>query len=440
MKKFVTILITLCMLVSMLPLAIHAKTTKTNLLSSDVLVHKGGADGNWEFQNGKLVAANKDINDTCLLSEIKIEKGKHVYLEATAVLNEGMAWGIMLSESSDGNPFEKWSCLNIDTEQMNSRMFFINTATKHGTPYGDPSIGFVNANDGKPHTLGLEILENGAMKLFLDGGMHTDLSNASFEGATVGLMTCKGSITCTSFTLTEGAPTGTTAYGVPRKLKMESTTNLLDANVLKHSTAGDFFRIADGKMTTNGRGDGDRAIMSDIFVNKGDHVYIEATGKMIEGGAWGLMFSTKNPAEQNPFDGWFCMNVDGYKSRIFSPNSGYDVASPREFYYLSDSLGNNVDVTLAVEITPDGTFYLTCNGVTYAAKKSENWNGAYIGLMTWNSNVEFSSATYSVVEGLDEGEPTPPPATTGDTVVIALAVAAVAILPVAFIWKKKERV
>ncbi len=472
MKKFTTLLLTLCMLLCLVPLAVHADTPKTtDLLSADVLttpIWRDGVEGSWSFQDGKLVATNQEINDAALMSNIQLEKGKHLYIEATATLDAGMAWGIIFAESGADKPFDNWFCLNMDTDQMNSRLFFINTASKHGTPYGDPSIGFVDAADGKPHTLGLEILADGSMKMYLDGGLHTELPSASFEGATVGIMTCRGSITCTSFTVTEGAPSNVKPYGTPRQLEFSSTTNLLDANVLKYSTAEGFYQIADGKMTTNGRGGGDRAIMSDIYVAKGDHVYIEATGKITEGGAWGLMFSTKKPGEQNPFDGWFCMNVEGYRSRIFSPNSGYDVATPRDFYYLNAGLGNNVDVTLGMEITPDGTFYLTCNGVTYAVKKSENWNGAYIGLMTWESAVEFTAATFSTVKSLKpettepdttpvEPDTTPAqpdttpvepdtapvtpetqPAQTGDTVWFAAAGLCLSIALAAVCLKKRE--
>ncbi len=409
MKRIITLIITACMLLTLIPMASHAETSQTRNLLTDSsvtwkLVDRDNKGGTYSLENGVFTAPNKNSNDVAYLTNVKIEKGQHVYIEATATIDEGMAWGILFTETPDGNPFDKWFCLNIDTDQMNSRMFFAGSAAAHGTPYGEPSIGFPNARDGKAHTLGVEILESGAMNMYLDGGLYCDLPNAKFEGATLGFSTCKSSTTFSSFTVKEGAPENVTAYGVPRELEFESTTNLIDSNVLKHSTHADFYKIEGGKLVTNGFGGGDRAIMSDIKVEKGDHVYIEATGKVIgDRGAFGLMFTTKSPTE--PFANWFCMNVDGYRSRIFSPSSGYDVAEPREFYYLDDTLGRNVDVTIGMEITPDGTFYLTCNGTTYCEKKSENWNGAYIGLMTWDAEAEFSNATYSVVKGLKPATP-----------------------------------
>lgn len=441
MKKFVTILITLCMLVSMLPLAIHAETTVTNLLTAESLVHSVARDGGQTCTgtfnaDGTMTASNGDVNDAVFLTDLYVAEGKHVYIEATAKF-EGTAWGIMFTESGKDAPFEKWCCLNIDAG-YNSRLFCQNCATSTNLPF-EPQVPFADARDGQYHTLGLEILADGTMKVYLDNVMHTYLDKASFKGGTVGINTCRANVTFKSFTIQEGAPTHTTVRPAPRALEFSSTTNLLDENVLKHQTSDVRFTFADGKMAAEYAG-GDRAIMSDIFVNPGDHVYIEATATITSGSAWGIMLSTASA--ERPFDGWFCLNVDHYKSRIFSPNSNCDVATPLDYFHFDENNGEGKEVTLALEITPDGTFYLTCNGVTYASNKATQWSGAYVGLMSWDAAVEFTSATFNVVKGLkvEEPDPTPDPAPTGDIVLIALAASAVAILPAVIILKKKERV
>ncbi len=448
MKKITSILLTLCMLLCLLPMAVQAQSANTtNLLTEEKLTKKVN-DGNWTFEGSELKASNKNFNDSAYLTDYKIEKGSHVYVEATAKY-DGLAWGIMFTENPD-NPFGNWFCLNIDGDRYDSRMFFIGTAANSGTPY-QPEISMPNARDGAYHTLGLEILADGSMKLYLDGELHTELKDAKFEGATVGLMTCRADATFKSFTMQNGAPTHTKVMDrTPRDLEYTSTTNLLSSDVLKYAAGNSQFTIADGKMSAN-RGGGDSAILSDIQVKPGDHVYIEATGKVTDGNAWGIILAAD---KNNPFANWICLNVsvDVYKSRIFAPGSDCDVASPYEYFYFDTSNARNEEITLGLEITADGTFYLTCNGVTFAEKKTETWNGAYLGLMTWESAVEFTSASYNVVKGLKEEAPptvtptTPPtekpttPPVTGDSLTVVVLIAVVSVCGAVLTVKKRKSI
>ncbi|MBQ8287831.1 MAG: hypothetical protein IJX76_03570 [Clostridia bacterium] len=413
MKKFTTILIILCMLLSLLPMAVHAEAAPTNLLAADKLVHHITADAGQTCDgtfnaDGTMTAANKDANDAAFLTDLVINKGEHVYIEVTAKITDGLAWGIFLSESGKDNAFDKWFCLNVDTDRCNTRLFLVNTKTQSGIDYflgtDNPTwshIYFPNARDGEYHTLGLEILADGTMKLYLDGEMHTYLDKASFEGATLGLMTCRADVQFKSFSIREGAPTRTTVRNTaPRTLEYSSTTNLLSSDVLKYTSGNGGFTIADGKMTA-ARSGGDRAILSDIFVKPGDHVYIEATGKITDGNAWGIMLAETD--KTNPFgSGWVCINasVDVFKTRIFCVNAACNVNQPIDPYWFDPSIARGEDLTLGLEITPDGTFYLTCNGVCFAENKATVWNGGYVGLMTWEAGVEFTSATYNVVSGV----------------------------------------
>ena len=396
MKKFTTILLTLCMLLSLLPLAVHADAAPTNLLTAEKLPHHIARDAGQSCtgifnDDGTMTAPNGDTNDAVFLTDLTVNEGDHVYVEATAKL-EGTAWGILFTESGKDNPFDKWFCLNID-QGFNSRLFCINTATRTNLPY-EPQVTFANARDGQYHTLGLEILSDGTMKLYLDGVMHTVLDKANFEGGTLGIMTCRANVTFQSFTIQNGSPTHTTTRPAPRALDFASTTNLLDENVLKHQTSDNRFTIADGKMTSNWCG-GDRAIMSEIFVEPGQHVYIEATATIKDGRAWGIILG--EASYERPFDRWICLNVDEYKSRIFAPNAHCDVATPLEHFYFAENNFRGNEVTLALEITADGTFYMTCNGVTFETKQTTRWEGGYVGLMTWEAGVEFTKATFNVV-------------------------------------------
>ena len=406
MKKIITILITLCMILTAIPMTAHADAvTVTDLLSADKLTHKINSD-NWTFNNdGTMTAPNRDLDDAAYMTDYKIEKGDHIYVEATAKF-EGTAWGIIFAENNVNDPFGTgWFCLNIDTDMYSSRLFFINSLSNSGADYYPadklgPHVYFSDARDGQYHTLGLEILSDGSMKMYLDGEMHTYLENANFQGATIGIMTCRANATYSSFTVQEGAPTHTTVRDTtPRELEYSATTDLLSSDVLKYTSGNGSFAFDNGKMTAS-RSGGDRAIISDIFVNPGDHVYIEATAKITDGNAWGIILAEKD--KTNPFGtGWVCINasVDVFKTRIFCVNARCNVNNP-EPYWFDSSIAGNTDITLGLEITPDGTFYLTCNGVRYAEQKATIWEGGYVGLMTWEAGAEFTSATYNVVSNV----------------------------------------
>ncbi|MBQ7324943.1 MAG: hypothetical protein IJW98_04300, partial [Clostridia bacterium] len=108
MKRFTTILLTLCMLLSLLPVAVYADAAPTNLLTADKLTpiaRDAGQSCNGTFNaDGSMTAANGDTNDAVFLTDRYIAKGEHVYIEATAKINNGLAWGIFFTESGKDNP------------------------------------------------------------------------------------------------------------------------------------------------------------------------------------------------------------------------------------------------------------------------------------------------------------------------------------------------
>ncbi|MGM9680495.1 MAG: hypothetical protein ACI3XR_03215 [Eubacteriales bacterium] len=402
MKKLLTVLLTLSMTVSLaVPFTVHAQTNDTvDLLSEDSLKHKVGSE-DWQFaEDGQLVAANKDKNDSAYLTDYYIESGSHVYIEATAKY-DGLAWGIIFAENSVTDPFNTgWFCLNMDYDNCNTRLFCIGTKCTASQVY-EPQRIIESVRDGQYHTLGLEITENGTFKLYFDGVLHHVRENCVFEGAYVGLNTCRSDTTFKSFTIKNGAPENYTVLDTePRALEYSSSVNLLDSDVLKYQSGNGTFTIADGKMSAPNRSVGDTAMMSDIFVNPGEHVYIEVTGKVTDGNAWGIMLS--GTGKDNAFAEWMCINLDVavMKSRMFRPSGSCDIDLPYEMFLFDTGIVKDRDVTMGLEITEDGTFILTCNGIRYGERKPNGWNGAYVGIMTWQASVEFTSASFNVVKGL----------------------------------------
>ena len=83
MKKFTTILLTLCMLLSLLPVAVFADAAPTNLLTAEKLPHHIARDAGQSCtgifnEDGTMTAPNGNTNDAVFLTDVTVSKGDHV--------------------------------------------------------------------------------------------------------------------------------------------------------------------------------------------------------------------------------------------------------------------------------------------------------------------------------------------------------------------------
>lgn len=395
-KLYFALIVCLCLVTALSIPSFAAETT--DLLTDSVLSMESG--GSWEWEDGQLAAANQAFGDTCIMSEIYVEPGDHVVLEATGTVIQGNAWGIMLAEIDPSAPFLSWLCMNMDLSRPSTRLF--------GPGVGDPNEAELrnpNFTEGQPYTLALEITDENEFVCYFNGEEYGRRTNADWMGAYVGLMTWFSDATFSSYSMTK---LGSGEKYEPAKIEMvieekpydvrtietAGTVDLLKADKFKQQVNGEFNWNGD-KLVAPNANLGDCAYCTDVFVGPEDHVYIEVTANVTEGQAFGILMP--RVSWETPLDNWMCMNMEiGRPStRLFGPGFA------KEVQLYSDDFTNNKPLTIGVEID-HGTFYLYSEGNLYGSIENTEWEGCYVGLMTWSGSVEFTSFKMSQVTGAEQ--------------------------------------
>jgi len=395
-KLFAVLLVSVCM-IACCAMAVNAAET-TNLLTEEYLNTPSG--GNWEWVDGTLVASNKDLGDTAIMSDVFVDIGEHVVLEATGTIVDGQAWGIMLALIDPSTPFMSWNCINIDLNRMDSRLF--------GPGVGIPDEAKVlntNLTTGQPYTLALEITEDNLFRCYFNGELYGERQNDEWIGAYVGLMTFFSDVKYTSYSITR---LGSGEKYNPEKIEMVieekpydvrtltlgETTDLLAEENFK-AVAGGEYKWENGKLIAPNAALGDAATMTDYFIEADDHVYIEVTGNLTEGNAFGIMMA-RNSFEA-PFESWNCMNMEVTRpsTRAFGPGLA------KEVQLYSNDFTNNKPLTIGLEID-NGMFYLYSEGELFGQIENTEWVGCWLGLMTWCGSCEFTSFKVSEVTAAEQ--------------------------------------
>ena len=395
-KLFAVLFVSVCM-IACCAMSVYAAET-TNLLSEEYLTLPSG--GAWEWVDGKLAASNKDTGDTAIMSDVFVDVGEHVVLEATGTIVDGQAWGIMLGLIDPSAPFASWNCINIDLNRLDSRLFGPGVANPD-----EAKVLNTNLTTGQPYTLALEITEDNMFKCYFNGELYGERQNDEWIGAYVGLMTFFSNTDFTSYSITR---LGSGEKYEPEKIEMVivekphdertltlgETTDLLAEENFKAVVNGEYNWV-DGKLVAPNAALGDTANMTDYFVEPDDHVYIEVTGNVTEGQAFGIMMARNS--YENPFESWNCMNMEiGRPStRAFGPGLA------KEVQLYSTDFTNNKPLTIGLEID-NGMFYLYSEGKLFGQIENTEWIGCWLGLMTWTGSVEFTSFKVSEVVGAEQ--------------------------------------
>lgn len=395
-KLFTTLLISCCLLIGGAVSVSAAETT--DLLSSDYLTTQSG--GTWEWGDGTLTAQNLELGDTAIMSDIFVEPDEHVVLEATAIVDDGAAWGIILSEVDPTAPFASWLCLNMDLNRPSTRLFGPGVSTPN-------EVELINHDfiKGQEYTLALEICDDGTFKVYFNGELYGERLNESWIGGYVGLMTWSSNTTYSDYKITylDSGEEYTfekkemviieQPYEV-REMTFGETTNLLAEENFKAQANGEF-KWVNGAVVAANADIGDCAYMTDYFVDVDDHIYIELTANITSGACFGIMMGREG--YENPFDSWMCMNIDLNRpsSRMFGPG----FASEVQLY--SNDFGTNKAMTIGLEID-NGTFYLYSEGELYGYIENTEWQGCYLGIMTCVADCEFTSFKVSEVTSAEQ--------------------------------------
>lgn len=178
----------------------------------------------------------------------------------------------------------------------------------------------------------------------------------------------------------------------------DSVIDLIAAGALTERVGGAMFEIREDRIVAENRDRGDVCFLSAARLLRGQHVRLEIAAVMKAGGAFGIILNVGEPGD--PFGtGWVCLNADlnDQSTRLFSftGNGGEEIAEVGNGRAKAPFMfGVEETVRLSLEILPDGTLLTRCNGVEYSGGKIryDGYAGCYPGVMTYASDVEFTSA------------------------------------------------
>lgn len=187
-----------------------------------------------------------------------------------------------------------------------------------------------------------------------------------------------------------------TAYTAPIAAAAASSAEQLSAGSFVSKSYGAAFKTdAKAGTVTMGNNGGDHFAVYDGLDKKTSSFVYEADVKMSEGPSAALIFGLSS--KKTPSSKWYGANLDTTRSadtfRLFGPGLG-DV---------SDGKGSkNIDLSkklhLKVDVKADGSFVYTFGnkgGKTRSIKGNiPDWQGGYIGVLTWNSKAVFSNITF----------------------------------------------
>ncbi len=192
-----------------------------------------------------------------------------------------------------------------------------------------------------------------------------------------------------------GGLPGTAGTGSVTAAAASSAEQIFAGSFVSRSYGAAFETDAQAGTVTMGNNGGDHFAVYDGLEKRASSFVYEADVKLAEGPSAALIFGIGS--KKTPSSKWYGANMDTTRSadtfRLFGPGLG-DV---------SDGKGSqNMDLTkklhLKVDVQADGSFVYTFGnkgGKTRSISgKIPDWQGGYIGVLTWNSKAVFSNITF----------------------------------------------
>lgn len=197
---------------------------------------------------------------------------------------------------------------------------------------------------------------------------------------------------------------GMAAYGIDPSIQ-DSTGQARGAGFVTNLTGwegknGSWESQTDGYRGNN-TGIGDGFAMSSVKVEADEAFTYEVDFTINAGNAGGIVFGVADPS--NPSADWYCANIDksgnreGKKdSRIFHVKGGLAFEAGRDL--TSEEIDTSA-YTLKVTYDGAGNFSSWLNGSPVLENEPIEFQGGYFGLLTYQSDVTFTSATLTKGNG-----------------------------------------
>lgn len=178
-------------------------------------------------------------------------------------------------------------------------------------------------------------------------------------------------------------------------------TSIDVSNKFAFTATGASWSYNNGQLVVNSTTGADGFAISNVYIPGGTAFEFEATMQITEGTTGGITFGVASPIE--PSAAWYCVNVDGNKTRLFSVGTGtVGTASSAQRPLTKEEIAKDT-YTIRVEVTEKGKISYYLDGAFVASYNEPGFAGGYIGFNSFKSRCVFTNIKLRVGEnGFDK--------------------------------------
>lgn len=370
---------------NMVPLNVQAETTQETTPYAEkaaTMTLTSFSGSNVSTADGKVLLGRNDGDNVAMSEDMKEMVNDFHYSADVNIKSEGeksVALYIRVGNRDDAGA--AWKGANVVNDSGTNRMRFFKVP--NGEDYQRKDLEGYDPT--KTVHLDFDIKANGeyVYKVTSEGGSENVMSGkiGDWAGGYIGMLSFKTEAELTNIQLTD-------------------RTNRVDESQF-HTTLTNLRGLSGSwNITENGLhsvGDGDHFAISDTKIENFE--YSANINNINKKGAGALMFRVQNPAD--PRSGCYVMNVD-YTHNIFKlfefPSGGSIAEVP-----LS-SVEPNADGSYDLKVIVVGEdIYVYANGKGIMREKDSRHSGeAYLGLLTWDGNIEYQDLNHQAATSLPE--------------------------------------
>ncbi|MBR5012080.1 MAG: hypothetical protein IKY12_05920, partial [Clostridia bacterium] len=174
------------------------------------------------------------------------------------------------------------------------------------------------------------------------------------------------------------------------------------SNTFDFTATGAAWSYNNGQLVVNSVSNGgDGFAISNVYIPGGTSFEFEATMQITEGTTGGIAFGVAAPIA--PSAAWYCVNIDGNKTRLFSVGTGTVGTASSAQRPLTDGEKAKDTYTIRIEVSEKGKISFWLDGGFVASYNEPNFAGGYIGFNAFKSRCVFTDMKLRVGEnGFDK--------------------------------------
>lgn len=376
MKKALSILMSLAMVLSITMIFVHAEATDiTSAFETPAYTL-----GEWGYEDGVVVSkeGNQSIGDGFCMSDTWIDGGKRVSVSADFTISSG-ALEFVFAELDPVAPIQL-GCLivNLDTDAGMTKMFTCSSALRA------TSFESYDLEKNVTYNLTIEFYEDGTIEEYIDGDLVAACYNTGFEGAYIGLGGWNGVGTVKNIKVDMEASGG---YD---KIEIEMPEGAVKLTEGKRDVSTDIniagigdWNFEGGKVTSldTNLSIGDNVATSLVYVPEGIDITYSGTFLLNEtSNCIGLCFSEKTP-EDPLWGGIVIFNINGQAQ---STNVYCVAAKTVANSSLPMDIEYGREYELKIRITANGDLKAYIDGELVHDVENTGFVGGFLGIFGFN--------------------------------------------------------